>query len=250
MDQLSSSFRKILLAPKLCTKHDFDIVEIIKSKEPLVYKEVCYLHSLGIPGILAGGFAAYVLGYTNEYSDVDFFCENRDAFEFLRTMDDRYGVGSGSKTFGILNHQRCNLQLVFIESLQFSGLPYYYELIRAFDIPVCQKGIFLKHPRLVRNSEQLTFGEPLTINLYHDTLWRCPKYMKRRVQRKLKYAKRTIEHGSPERLDSLCQGVLYENNPAYIPIRVSWVYYRKDPRSLWRRRDDDDDDVEDQDLFE
>jgi hypothetical protein len=41
--------------------------------EPEVFKQIDMLSNIGVTGVITGGFAAYITGYTKEYRDVDLF---------------------------------------------------------------------------------------------------------------------------------------------------------------------------------
>nr|WRQ96266.1 maco-A 28 [Mamestra configurata nucleopolyhedrovirus A] len=228
--KLQQNFKSILMKPELDQHHG--ILEKMKRVEPIVYEEICYIHSLGIPGIVAGGFAAFLLGYTSEYGDVDFFCENIDAVGLLQTMKNRYDVKyqSCKSTCIILNNVKCNLQVICIESELFKGVDYYNELVSDFDLPICQRGFFLIHPDLVRNKS--------ITNSLDDSIFVIQHYnykimqresikhnnSKRTTRRLKKYAQRTLTHGSPPTLRLMCQSALRNFDPNYKPIRLPSYY--------------------------
>lgn len=216
---MEEHFQCVLMQPVIDSARELGLIEKMKRVEPLVYDEICYLHSLGISGIVAGGFTAFLLGLTNTYNDVDFFCEHLDAVKLLMSMRNRYKIVRSTDAGIILNYRFSKLQVICIVSLQFSNVAYYNELVRVFDIPVCQKGLFLIHPNLVRNNARITCTDETAyvIQHYRKTI----SYEEPRTKRRLvKYLKRTVSHGSPSTLRSICQGFLRDRDINYVRIRL------------------------------
>lgn len=216
--------KNILMEPVIYSGRNQGIIEKMARFEPMVYDEICLLHSCGITGVVAGGFAAYILGLTNTYNDVDFFCESMDALKFLiTTLKSRYDLLYEAEAGIVVNHKYCKLQVVCIQHLQLTGVKYYSEVIRSFDIPLCQKGFFLVHPKFVRNNAHITYTEATTHVIEHN--YKSKANQDSRTKRRLKkYRQRVVKYGSPPALRSICQNIIQDRDPLYLPIRFKDGY--------------------------
>lgn len=241
---MANDWRNIIkrfMTPELRTRSD--LLKKMQDSEPIIYDEILRIHTMGIPGIVAGGFASYLLGLTKTYSDVDFFTHSFEGIMKLATSCNYYCVFRNyyqtnrtterttenflspeefrehlKKNGLVINHKYIKLQVIYIYSEEFSGLAYYTELIRCFDVPACQKGIFVVLPGRER------FGVDTTttyyIDQYHSFIGNYKLFAERLETRKAKYARRFVCSGEVETLRSLCQTVIRKMDPDYKMIRL------------------------------
>lgn len=227
---MNSDWKKRLMTPEL--KSQSGLLKKMQDAEPKIYEEILRIHAMGVPGIVAGGFASYLLGLTNKYSDVDFFTESFDGIMALYDTGD-YKLSTHyerkadherifkKNNIIVLNHKYDKLQIIYIRSDVFSGLEYYTELIRCFDIPTCQKGVFVVLP----GQENVDTNTTYYIDQNHPFIGggdtKLDKLVENRLEVRLaKYAERFVCSGETESLRSLCQTVVRKQDPDYKMIRV------------------------------
>ncbi|QBQ01588.1 hypothetical protein QKQ25_gp035 [Hyphantria cunea granulovirus] len=128
-------------------KDDGVLLAKLKSEHFDVYEELQWLyHKYNIVGTLAGGFAAYLLGATNDYGDIDFFAirKNFVADEEFKSRFEEYSNAYIYQewTNEVYNSKTTKLQIIF---LTFNGeLPEYVPyVLRNFDIETCKRGLVL-----------------------------------------------------------------------------------------------------------
>ncbi|AAC59097.1 unknown [Orgyia pseudotsugata multiple nucleopolyhedrovirus] len=176
--------------------------------------------------MLAGGFAAYILGRTSDYGDVDLFSEDAHLESalladgrYVRNRRGQYGEYTGycsnkQRMRCVLNHKVLNLQIVLIHNTTpWRGAQFYYELLKSFDMQVCRVGLFLHNAATV--AESLSY---MCINKYIGTI----KQSSRRQER---YRRRMLHHGPPPTLQELCQFQVQVSDPAYKTFSLDEAYY-------------------------
>ncbi|AAY83965.1 ORF-34 peptide [Chrysodeixis chalcites nucleopolyhedrovirus] len=217
---------------------ELDIIGKIKNTEPQVLMEIQRLNSSGIYGMLAGGYAAFLLGLTDTYTDVDYFCEDiegvyqyviankndyREHSHVLSRPDAVTLVSEGIK-FYVVNHEHSKLQIIsrrmsMRRSINYKGYAFYADCLRSFDLPICKKGIFLCPIEWVGQIECIEYtNDSLRFIIQnYSPIKPSGKYeaSSKAITRKEKYSARTVHHGLPTTLKEICQdAILYHSDQA------------------------------------
>ncbi|AVA31145.1 oxoc46 [Oxyplax ochracea nucleopolyhedrovirus] len=226
-------FLNSLMAPVLHKDINGEIYKTIKHQYPKLFEEIQRLSNLGITGVVAGGFAAYILQTTNDFVDVDLFTDqiehadvilNSDLYHIKFKYEKRNLPDEvNGEIVYIFNHKFINLEIIFIDNSRYclKGYSFYYELIKSFDLPIARKGLFILPNSVLYVNINKTFP-----NLFETDQF----YKNRSETRKRKYKNRLLNYGSPMTLKELCQIEMWvyklDNPPfnmniAYDKIKIS-----------------------------
>ncbi|AUA60263.1 ORF32 protein [Operophtera brumata nucleopolyhedrovirus] len=114
--------------------------------EPEVFKQIDMLSNIGVTGVITGGFAAYITGYTKEYRDVDLFSADHHLRHLLsddyEILTDKHSYVE--KTYVVYNHKLTKLQVIFIENKDVLKPvdAFLFECVKNFDMTISKKAFF------------------------------------------------------------------------------------------------------------
>ncbi|AOL56754.1 hypothetical protein [Chrysodeixis includens nucleopolyhedrovirus] len=223
-----SNMEEALMSPVVHSGfQELDIIGKIENTEPQALREIRRLHSKGIYGMLAGGYVAFLLGLTDKYTDVDYFCEDIDRlYEHVSANSAEYTdkkcfknglpVTFEKLNFFVVDHKNSKLQVIAKRNTNnLSGYSYYADCLRSFDLPICKKAIFLFPIEKEYNEKVEYTNDSLRFIMQSVTkIKRSEQFLKssRAVARQEKYNARLIHHGSPGTLKEICQdSVIYHS---------------------------------------
>lgn len=157
--------------------------------EPEVFAQIDMLSRIGITGVITGGFAAYIMGYTNEYGDVDLFSADHHLKHLL--PDDyvpKKSCNYCESNCTVYNHKLTKLQVIFITNVNLLPVDeVLFKCVDSFDMTITKKAFFTnKDVYFCINTSYNKEKEPFTD--------------RRRLQ---KYTARTLHHGTADTLKSV-----------------------------------------------
>ncbi|ABL76026.1 Mv-ORF74 peptide [Maruca vitrata nucleopolyhedrovirus] len=206
MGKLGKHQRDILMATIIHRDEDDMFLKKIQESNPVELAEWRRLEKMGIHGMVAGGFAAYTMGLTTCYSDVDFytrFCEV-SLKTLIESGDYEHNYVCICGRSYVINHKYSKIQIIFMqkgESKANDDLSFYYEILKSFDMVLCSKGFILEEAG--NHTERLKY-----INVNYDS--ERPSF-----KRAIKYQNRFKHFGVPSTLQELCQSKILKLDPNY-----------------------------------
>jgi len=110
--------------------------------------------------LVAGGFAAYQLGRTNSYGDVDVFVfhpnyttsiTHNHSIHNWKMTDNHYGI-IAAQFYRVYNMKYCGIQIILVDSQVFDFIDAATSLLYNFDLQICQCALLPNGKSLIVHS--------------------------------------------------------------------------------------------------